>query len=53
MVTACEEAGIRAFPTWSINGRLVEGDLSLDALEGELAAPKGQPSPTLTLPPKT
>ena len=47
MVSACEEAGVRAFPTWVINGRTVEGELSLDALEAELASPKGQPSPTL------
>ena len=47
MVAACEEAGIKAFPTWSINGRTVEGDLSLGALEAELAAPVGQPSPNL------
>jgi hypothetical protein len=32
----CETAGVRAFPTWIINGRIVEGDLSLDALEQEL-----------------
>ena len=47
MVPACEAAGVRAFPTWVVNGRTVEGELSLDALEAELAAPKGQPSPNL------
>ncbi|GAX79665.1 hypothetical protein CEUSTIGMA_g7106.t1 [Chlamydomonas eustigma] len=35
----CEAAGVRAFPTWVINGRTVEGDLSLDALEQELGMP--------------
>ena len=47
MVPACEAAGVRAFPTWVVNGRTVEGELSLDELEAELAAPKGQPSPNL------
>ncbi|GFH15452.1 VKc domain-containing protein [Haematococcus lacustris] len=33
---ACEAAGVRAFPTWVINGRLLEGELTLDSLEQEL-----------------
>jgi|LauGreSBDMM110SN_4_FD.fasta_scaffold606047_1 hypothetical protein len=49
MAPACEEAGVRAFPTWVVNGRTVEGELSLDALEQELEAPKGQPSPNLVV----
>ena len=47
MAPACEDAGVRAFPTWVVNGRTVEGELSLEALEAELEAPKGQPSPNL------
>ena len=47
MVAACEEAGVRAFPTWNVNGRVVEGELSLDALEKELSTPVGQPSPNI------
>ncbi len=38
VVEACEAAGVRAFPTWSINGKVVEGELTLDALEAELAS---------------
>lgn len=30
---ACEAAGVKAFPTWVINGNLTEGQLNLDALE--------------------
>ena len=33
---ACQEAGVRAFPTWSINGKTIEGELSLEELEKEL-----------------
>ena len=47
MVAACEEAGVRAFPTWNVYGRAIEGELSLDALEKELSTPVGQPSPNI------
>lgn len=52
MVAACEEAGVRAFPTWNINGRAIEGELTLDALEKELGTPKGQPSPNIQIEPE-
>mmetsp|Transcript_16018 Transcript_16018/g.34607 ORF Transcript_16018/g.34607 Transcript_16018/m.34607 type:complete len:363 (+) Transcript_16018:47-1135(+) len=35
---ACEAAGVRAFPTWVINGKLIEGELSLEEVTAELAA---------------
>lgn len=35
---ACEAAGVQAFPTWVINGRVVEGELSLEQIDEELAA---------------
>lgn len=30
---------MRAFPTWQINGRVIEGELTLDQLEDELDDP--------------
>lgn len=33
---ACEAAGVKAFPTWVINGKTLEGELSLEMLEGLL-----------------
>jgi hypothetical protein len=45
MADACEAVGIRAFPTWLINDRLIEGELTLDGLRAELEAPIGAPSP--------
>ncbi len=36
MIKACQDAGVRAFPTWVINGRVVEGELTLEAIEKEL-----------------
>ncbi|KAG1666036.1 hypothetical protein FOA52_006910 [Chlamydomonas sp. UWO 241] len=42
---ACSDANVQAFPTWVINGRVVEGELSLAALEDELETPAGEPSP--------
>jgi hypothetical protein len=35
----CEAAGVRAFPTWVINGQLVEGQQTLTALAAQLDAP--------------
>lgn len=46
---ACSDAGVRAFPTWVINGRNVEGELTLEALQAELDTPPGQPSPNAIL----
>lgn len=46
---ACSDAGVRAFPTWVINGRNVEGELTLEALQEELDTPPGQPSPNAVL----
>jgi hypothetical protein len=50
VVDACEAAGVRAFPTWVINGQTVEGELTLEALEAKLdgkedpaSAPKPKP----------
>jgi hypothetical protein len=34
---ACDAAGVKAFPSWVIDGKLLEGELSLGELEGELA----------------
>ncbi|GLI59163.1 hypothetical protein VaNZ11_000990 [Volvox africanus] len=33
---ACEAANVRAFPTWMIGGRTIEGELQLDEVEKEL-----------------
>ncbi|KAG1656682.1 hypothetical protein FOA52_007252 [Chlamydomonas sp. UWO 241] len=44
---ACADASVRAFPSWVINDRLVEGELSLDELEAELSSAPGEPSPTM------
>ena len=38
---ACEEAGVKAFPTWVINGTLTEGELDLNALEAMLQEGQG------------
>jgi hypothetical protein len=35
---ACEAAGVKAFPTWVINGNITEGQLDLNGLEALLAA---------------
>jgi hypothetical protein len=35
---ACEAAGVRAFPTWVIGGKTIEGELSLEELAAELTA---------------
>jgi len=52
VVDACDAAGVRAFPTWVINGKVVEGELTLEALQKELdagtervAPPPKPPSP--------
>jgi hypothetical protein len=39
---ACEAAGVKAFPTWVINGVTTEGQLELDQLEQMLAEAQGQ-----------
>jgi hypothetical protein len=42
---ACDAAGVQAFPTWVINGRMLEGELTLEQIKEELAAaalPAGQ-----------
>lgn len=36
---ACSAAGVRAFPTWLINGRVLEGEFSLEELGAELDKP--------------
>jgi len=36
---ACDAAGVKAFPTWIINGRSYEGELDLDQLADALASP--------------
>eukprot|EP00798_Chlamydomonas_sp_ICE-L_P020047 gene20047-26763_t len=33
MDRACKDAKVRAFPTWVINGKSVEGELSLNAIQ--------------------
>jgi protein-disulfide isomerase len=32
MAPACDAAGVKAFPTWVINGQKIEGQQSLEAL---------------------
>lgn len=41
LADACSAAGVRAFPTWVINGRTVEGELTFEQLEAELANKDG------------
>lgn len=43
---ACEEAGVKAFPTWVINGSVTEGQLDLNALEAMLTEEGGQAGST-------
>lgn len=38
---ACEAAGVKAFPTWVINGATTEGQLELPALQAALDAAQG------------
>ncbi len=38
LADACEVAGVQAFPTWVINGKVIEGDMSLELLENALNA---------------
>ncbi len=33
----CDAANVRAFPTWVIGGKTIEGELDLDEVERELA----------------
>lgn len=33
---ACQEADVKAFPTWKINGKTIEGEMSFEALEAAL-----------------
>eukprot|EP00798_Chlamydomonas_sp_ICE-L_P015767 gene15767-21890_t len=37
MAQACQDAGVKAFPSWVINGKLIEGELTLEDAEKELA----------------
>mmetsp|Transcript_15603 Transcript_15603/g.26985 ORF Transcript_15603/g.26985 Transcript_15603/m.26985 type:complete len:349 (-) Transcript_15603:233-1279(-) len=39
VIEACDAAGVRAFPTWVINGNLVEGEQTFEALQEELSKP--------------
>lgn len=32
----CDAAGVRAFPTWIIGGKTIEGELELEQVEAEL-----------------
>lgn len=32
LLEACDAAGVRAFPTWVINGRSLEGEFTIEAL---------------------
>jgi hypothetical protein len=41
---ACEEASVRAFPTWVIGGSVTEGQLDLNALEDLLTQAQGSSS---------
>lgn len=43
---ACEEASVRAFPTWVIGGSVTEGQLDLNALEELLTQAQGSSSST-------
>jgi hypothetical protein len=38
---ACEAAGVKAFPTWVINGATTEGQLELSQLEAMLDEAQG------------
>jgi hypothetical protein len=38
LAEACEAASVRAFPTWIINGQVVEGELDLDQVAAQLEA---------------
>jgi hypothetical protein len=38
---ACEAAGVKAFPTWVINGAVTEGQVELQQLEAMLAEAQG------------
>jgi hypothetical protein len=39
---ACEAAGVKAFPTWVINGDTTEGQVELQQLEAMLAEAQAQ-----------
>jgi hypothetical protein len=41
----CDRAGIKAYPTWVVGDRRVEGILSLDALGRLLGDPPKRPAP--------
>lgn len=36
VAAACETANVKAFPTWVIGGRNIEGELQLPELQAEL-----------------
>lgn len=36
VATVCDAANVRAFPTWVIGGKTIEGELDLDEVEREL-----------------
>jgi uncharacterized membrane protein len=41
LAPACEAAGVKAFPTWVVNGAVTEGQLELSALEALLTEAQG------------
>jgi len=41
---ACVAAGVQAFPSWSVGGRLIEGEQTFDGLDAALAAAAGRGS---------
>ena len=53
VIEACDAAGVRAFPTWVINGRVIEGQLTLEALEEELKNTDPVTAAEVKLPPKS
>ena len=38
VIQACEDAGVRAFPTWKINGKTIEGEMTFEAIEEALSS---------------
>lgn len=38
MAKSCSDAGVRAFPTWVIGGKILEGEQTFDKLDTELKA---------------
>jgi hypothetical protein len=45
LAAACRDANLNGFPSWVINGNLIEGEQTLEQLEVELAKPAAALSP--------